>query len=402
MEQMYTDAWEEKETRKKIEAEFGITSLSGEAVKATRDLWQEAVPGTSGKFLDYYFENRAKDNVVFAVKKEKVQSMLHLTPYAAAMRRKPPVSGVRRPPCMADVARVEANLISVAATDAAYRQKGCMRKLLPGALAYQQRRNVPFCFVRTADGAFFERFGFHYIYDEPQYELDTERISMEMLECAADGGTVVLDRNPHRITLTAADNDSLLSLAHFVNANLCRSYGLFNIRSAVYYERLLAELKSRDGNLCQIMEDGNRKGYFAYTNDDACRIREVVFEQESDIGKYFHVAKEKKPAVMARIVNLSEMVKHISCNGKVTVAVRLKDPVLAENDGFFIWYIEETGSRMERVEQTNDSDEPSMRPEFTATIGEFTAFLFEYKKLKQNLKFDSIYLSGPAWMTEKY
>ena len=60
------------------------------------------------------------------------------------------------------------------------------------------------------------------------------------------------------------------------------------------------------------------------------------------------------------------------------------------------------GSYMERVEQSDDGQDSSMRPEVTATIGEFTAFIFEYIQLKRNVKFDSIYLSGPIWMNDRY
>lgn len=106
--------------------------------------------------------------------------------------------------------------------------------------------------------------------------------------------------------------------------------------------------------------------------------------------------------MMARIVNLPEMMRHISGNGKITVAIKLTDPVLENNNGVFLWYIDENGSRMERVEQQNNDMGASARPEVTTTIGEFTAFIFEYIQLKQNAKFDSIYLSGPVWMNERY
>lgn len=400
MEQVIKAQEMEQQIRKRIETAFGLCILNGEAAKATRQLWEEAFPEVSGDFLDYYFEQRVKDNIVFVIKNDTIQSMLHLTPYSAAMRRNPPLTGANRFPCMADVVRVDTNLISVTATQREYQNKGYMRKLLTGALEYQREWQIPFCFVEPENREFFEHFGFHCIYDRSQYELNMEIISKQMLKRAADGEIVHL--NPSNITLTAADKSSLLSLAHFVNANLCRDYGLFNIRSAGYYERLLSELQTCGGNLYQIMENGKRKGYFAYAEEKDCSIREAVFENESDIERYFYTAKEKKPAVMARIVNLQEMLKHISANGKVTIAIRLKDSVIAENDGLFIWYLDEKGSHMERVEETKHPDEPSMRPEVTATIGELTAFLFEYIKLKQNMKFDSIYLSGPTWMNERY
>ncbi len=59
---------------------------------------------------------------------------------------------------------------------------------------------------------------------------------------------------------------------------------------------------------------------------------------------------------------------------------------------------------MERVEAPDGAmeKEPSMRPEVTTTIGEFTAFIFEYMKLKQSAKFDSIYLAGPVSVNDIY
>ena len=104
---------------------------------------------------------------------------------------------------------------------------------------------------------------------------------------------------------------------------------------------------------------------------------------------------------MARIVNLPEFLKYIAGDGKITIAIRLKDEEIAQNDGLFIWYINQSGSYMERVQTEEGSgDTPSARPELTIDIGTFTALLFDYIKLKQNRKFDSIYLAGPAWIRE--
>ena len=55
-----------------------------------------------------------------------------------------------------------------------------------------------------------------------------------------------------------------------------------------------------------------------------------------------------------------------------------------------------------RREAAWSADDASMRPEVTVTIGELTAFLFGHIRLKQNAKFDSIYLAGPAWLDDIY
>lgn len=388
MDQIVGEQQDEQRSRRSIEAAFHIAVFNKTSVRKTEFLCDEAFSGLCGE----------EGNVVFAVQEDEIQSVLQLTHCIAAMRRNPRLKGAKRLLNMADIERVETNRISAAATKMPYRHRGFMGRLISGSLEYQQQLKIPFCFAESGNQAFWEHFGFRYIYDRPQYELNTELISQELLQQAAEGDLIALSDSG--IFLHVADQGSILSLAHFVNANLCQYYGLFIIRSALYFEQFQKELESGGGNLFEIVENGKIKGYFAFAGD-AC-IREAVFADEADRERFLCVKGEKKPAVMARIVNLPEMMRHISGNGKITVAIKLTDPVLQNNNGVFLWYIDEEGSRMERVEQQNNDTEASARPEVTTTIGEFTAFIFEYIQLKQNAKFDSIYLSGPVWMNERY
>ncbi|MDE7271669.1 MAG: hypothetical protein K2N95_01235 [Lachnospiraceae bacterium] len=378
-----------------------------------REAEQDAIERVKKEYDIAVFQKEQGDPVIFAVQSEEsadqiqqngILYKLELVPRVAAMRRNPSASRVKRLPCMADINRVETRRIRAVSAGEEDCGSSLAKRLLPGALAYQNLLQVPLCFVDSDSAAsmadFFERFGFHYIYDRPCYDLNPETISADMMERAAAGETVSLD-GPN-ITLQMAAQEDLLALAHFVNARLCRQYRFFPIRSAAYYERMQETLQNNGGNLFQIMEDGVRKGCFAYAGYSSEHISEVVFDKEADRERYLVTRESGKPAVMARIVNLSAMLKHISGTGKITVAIRLTDPVIAENDGLFLWYIDTAGSRMERVEQSGDKGEAdaSMRPEITTTIGAFTAFIFDYIQLKQNAKFDSIYLAGPAWMNE--
>lgn len=396
MEQVIEAQLREKEICSEVEAEFEVITLHNEEVMATRALYEEVFTQYTKKFFDYYYENKASDNTVFAVKQEELLAMLQLTPYSAAIRRNPPLPGANRLPCMADVVRVDTFLMTGIATKEAYRGRGYMKRVMESALSYQYKMKTPFTFVASEDTELFQKFGFHAIYDKEEHELNKDLISEQLLYRAMEGETVSL--NPSNITLSVVDKSELLTLAHFVNACLCRQYGLFVIRSAVYYELLQKEMISQGGNIFVMKENQKLIGYFTWAKQYVAYIQEAVFEEERNIDRYFYTAKEKKPVTMARIVNLKEMLKHVSSNGKVIIAIRIKDPVIAENDGLFNWYLDEKGSTIERMEEPENS---AYRPEVTATIGELTAFLFGYKKLKQGLKFDSIYLSGPAWMNEK-
>lgn len=345
------------------------------------------------------------NRIVFSVQKDGKLSELALMSRTAAMHRKPLSASAGRIPNMADIERVGTNLLGTAALQGAHCDEAAVTTLLSGAFAYQYQMQVPFCLVESPlpGEESLERLGFQYIYDRPQYTLNTQTVSVEMLERAARGNTVSLDIPG--VTLQAVAREELLSLAHFVNARLCRQYGIFLIRSASYYEAVLEKLLRTGGNLFQFMEHGVRRGYFACANTAAAdSIREALFDQNFDRECYLLTERGKKPAVMARIVNMPELLRHVTGNGRITIAIRINDPVIAENDGLFIWYINENGSRMERVEgpAAELEEDSSMRPEFTAAIGEFTAFIFAYIKLKQNAKFDNIDLAGPAWLGDIY
>ena len=95
----------------------------------------------------------ADKQVVFEIQKEEVQSMLQLTSCIAAMRRIPSSVGANRLPCMADIERVGLDRISAASTRTAYRRKGFMRRLMSGALEYQNQMRVPLCLVEAGNTA---------------------------------------------------------------------------------------------------------------------------------------------------------------------------------------------------------------------------------------------------------
>lgn len=54
---------------------------------------------------------------------------------------------------MADIERVGMDCISVASTGEAYRKKGFMRRLMSGALEYQNQMKVPLCLVEMGKTA---------------------------------------------------------------------------------------------------------------------------------------------------------------------------------------------------------------------------------------------------------
>ena len=307
---------------------------------------------------------------------EPITTESQTTSYAAAIRRNPPLFGRQTTPCMVDMVRLDTCFLPKEALDTQHYDQ--TKELLQE----QYQRKVPLCLMNTdTETPQGNMAGFHYICDRQEIVLKNKEIRSPQSEWEP------------------VDKSMMPGLANFVNATLCKRYGFFIIRSTAYYEALQKRLEEKGGGLYRMTRNGEITGYFAECGGF---VWEAVFADEADLKNYFDTSAEKKPYAMARIVHLPEFLKYVAGDGKITIAIRIKDEEIAQNDGLFIWYINKSGSYMERVAQMeNEEDNPSMRPEVTTDIGAFTAFLFQYQTLKQNRKFDSIYLSGPAWIRER-
>lgn len=310
------------------------------------------------------------------------------TSASVAIRRNPPLPQSNRLPCMADVVRIDTFLMT---------DNKDMHDIatIKNTLGYQYQMKVPFVFSPSANADEWEKYGFCSVCDKEVFTLNENVISEAMLEKAIAGERIRISASEEVLSVVKAEE--LMTLACFANSIICRQYGVFVIRSAIYYEKLQKKVRGLGGEIFLIKENQKIKGCFVWLGKKHT-IEEAIFEKAQDTEKYFHSVSAKKTTAMARIVNLEEMLKHISSNGKVTIAIRITDTVILENNGLFIWYLDEKGSSLERVAEERNN--LGLKPELTVSIGELTAFLFSYKKLKPSLKFDSIYLSGPVWINE--
>ena len=61
--------------------------LEREEREKTRGLWEEAFPGDSREFVDYYYRNKIADNRILAEEEDgEVISMVQLNPYRVQVR----------------------------------------------------------------------------------------------------------------------------------------------------------------------------------------------------------------------------------------------------------------------------------------------------------------------------
>ena len=93
----------------------------------TRKLYEEVFSEDSKDFVDYYYEEKVKDNQIYVVEEDgEIQAMLHLNPYELA------VNGSRK----------DVNYIVAVATRKSYRKRLAARLWSPLALLKERRLKV--------------------------------------------------------------------------------------------------------------------------------------------------------------------------------------------------------------------------------------------------------------------
>ena len=112
-----------------------IRRLKQEEKGCTRTLYEEVFPEDSKGFVDYYYTEKTKDNVIYTAEEDgRICGMLHLNPYMLS------VNGTER----------EADYIVAVATRAEYRRRGYMAALLGQSLKNMYGAGRSFTFLMPA------------------------------------------------------------------------------------------------------------------------------------------------------------------------------------------------------------------------------------------------------------
>ena len=128
--------------------------------RRTRPLYEEIFREDGKGFVDYYYEDRCLDNVIFTDEETapsgqtELVSMVHLNPYTVMLERH----------------AVPAGYIFAVATKEAYRHQGRMARLLDSVFRYCFTRGDVFVFLIPVNTKIYEPFGFETI-----CELQTDK-----------------------------------------------------------------------------------------------------------------------------------------------------------------------------------------------------------------------------------
>lgn len=250
-----------------------IRRLEQQENQDTRQLYETVFSQDSKGFVDYYYAEKTKDNIIYAVIKDKgIRSMLHRNPYTV----------------MVNGAEKRIDYIVAVATQKEYRSRGYMGELIRRALEDMYAEGRLFTFLMPAAEAIYLPYDFRTVYEQQIRYAGTEEKAM-----------------------TEANDDDCRELADFANEQLSKKYQVYAKRDAAYYERLIKEYKSDGGRLLLRKEKGQIKD---------CRV--WVPEKEP----------EDKAKIMIRIVDVRRMLMSVKVKSLIGVCFTVTDPLIEENN----------------------------------------------------------------------
>ena len=117
----------------------------------TRKLYEEVFSEDEKSFVDYYYQEKTKDNIIYVVREDDdIQAMLHLNPYTLM------VNGTEK----------ESYYIVAVATRKEYRGRRYMAGLLREALLDMYQAGVTFTYLMPAAEAIYLPHDFRTMYEQ--------------------------------------------------------------------------------------------------------------------------------------------------------------------------------------------------------------------------------------------
>lgn len=308
----------------------------------TRKIWEKIFTEDTQDFLDYYYKEKTKDNYIFGkFIDNKIVSMLHLNPYSIYIN-----NNISKTYYIVAVATLEE-----------YRKKGYMAELLNNSINFMNKQKIPFTFLRPAKEEIYLPFGFRYIYNHNFLEFN-DNISFNEISLTKNNYNFICD---------------------FINKYLKQYYNIFSERTVEYIEILHKEVKSENGDISMLYKDNNFIGCYIYWGLNNKIIRAIF--SKYDLFK----VKENKPLVMARIINLNEFFKNITCkSSQIELIINLEDKIIKENNGIFKLNINNTDSSIIKIDNYNENDILSI------DISDLTSLMFGYKNIYEFTNNDNI------------
>lgn len=328
-----------------------VKKLDNQEKNSSRSLWEEIFSEDTKEFLDYYYQEKVKENEVLGIyEKEQLISMLHLNPYRLSFQGK----------------TIDSDYIVAVATKEEYRHQGKMAELLKKSFQWAKEKKHPFVFLMPAKEAIYKPFGFETVYWRKDYCLLQEKAEDSITE-----NYITIEEISGNCS--AKEEKELHELAEYSNKLLKENYQVYAVRDMAYYQMLLKEQQSQNGSIVigREKKSGELCGYCFLTNEGETELREVVSSEGMELlwiqalmkkygrnqqlkitgaalNKAVWKEERKFPCIMVRITDIEAFLSLLSVTLKEKMwinrygTIRVVDETFTENTGIYQLTVKET------------------------------------------------------------
>ena len=192
-------------------------------------------------------------------------------------------------------------------------------------------------------------------------------------------------QNDSGVTLRMAEGKDCKNLGIFAEEVLEKQkIQVYTRRDAVYYMRLLKEQESEKGGILIAEQDGENRGILVFDEEDGFAVREpLIWKGYEDIfekaGIILTTEEKKKPLIMARLLNVENLLSAMVCKAEMELQFVLYDPVIRENNCLFML----KGNEEHLVVRTRTAHTGKDDAVQKISIDALTSIVFGYKELEK-------------------
>ncbi len=300
-----------------------IRYLKSEEKQKTREMYEVVFSEDSKRFVDYYYQWKTKDNDILVMEDEAgYEVMMHLNPYQLQIDGK---SGI-------------VPYIVAVATRTDCRRQGKMQQVMKRALQDLQKAHCPVAFLLPAEPAYYKGQGFVFVPPLPEKKETENRTLLWHIR--------------------KLDKAELQQAAKIANEILAEQYNVYIRRDADYYERLMAETASENGEVMVAEAESELIGILAYGREERIQIKEFLMFQRYE-GKRKEICdqifgennwNQEEMQMMFRIADLQSLGGWLKGPEEVW-QVQVKDGFVEANNGCWQIAWSKTGGSVVKMEE---------------------------------------------------
>ena len=297
----------------------------------TKPLYKEAFFEDSDSFVNYYYEEKLKDNRILAdIEGESIRSMLMLNPYKISFFNK----------------IYNLDYIVAVATGKEFKRQGYMRRLLNKALCDMNAENVPFTYLIPANKDYYLPFDFAFVANKNEYNANFSGLKKQ-----------VIKEEP--------DKELIFRILDFINNEVSKDNDVYTYRDENYFIRDLKEIASEDGFINIYSDENDIVAYESFWGKKL-ELKERIVSSKLANREF------GKENIMVRITDIVELLSNFRAKEPIDIIIKINDNIIEAQNGYFRIEMDERYSSVSRISDIGD------RGFAEFDIADFTGWIFGY------------------------